>query len=412
MMSSAQVKQYDVLIVGAGIVGSALACSLGNSSLRVGIVEAKDIATDWPEAGGDVNGFDPRVSALTAASQNFLDELGCWSAMQRQRVSPYQYMHVWDAEGTGFVHFDAAEINQPALGHIVENRITATALMQRLQQRNNVELIVGHAVAAINEQDQGYLIELASGQKLQSRLLVAADGANSTVRSLLDIPIKQRGYEHSAIVATVQTEKSHQATAWQRFLPEGPLAFLPLIDLPFADNDGKQHISSIVWSAETDYAEQLMKLDDETFAIELGCTFENQLGAIQAVSRRFCFPLIERHVADYVKPGLALVGDAAHTIHPLAGQGVNLGLMDAMVLAEELLRAERRKLDVGSAHVLSRFQRRRKGANVTMMMAMDGFKRLFEHDALTIRWARNTGMRWFNKIGPLKKHVMRSAMGL
>lgn len=410
---------FDVIIVGAGIAGGALACALGGSALQVAVIEAQQVSAQWPDQDDTVAGFDARVSALTVASQNFLQRLDVWPAICERRVSPYLHMHVWDADGTGSIDFTAEEINQPVLGHIVENRLTVTALIQRLQQHNNVQLIAGAKITelqtlAVNGEatesnsQQGFKqLTLEDGRTLTAPLVVAADGANSWVRSQENFSMREWDYGHSAIVTTVETSKPHADTAWQRFLPEGPLAFLPLLT-----SAGNKQFCSIVWSAVPQYAENLMALDDREFAQSLGRAFEHRLGDILRVNRRFSFPLRQRHASDYVKPGVALIGDAAHTVHPLAGQGINLGLADVQVLAEELLRAADRQLSPGALEVLQRYQRRRKGANLAMMAGMEGFKRLFEHSALPVRWARNSGMRWLNHSAPLKHKIMRQAMGL
>ncbi len=401
-------KNFDIIIVGAGIVGGALACALGGSGFKVAVIEAQALSTDWPEQSEAIDGFDARVSALTVASKDFLNTMGVWDVISRRRLSPYNEMHVWDAEGTGNIHFKAGEINQPALGHIVENRITATALLQKLQQHNNITLIAPAKLETIQQrEDHGFQLLMEDGRALYADLLVAADGANSKVRQHAGMEMREWDYGHHAIVATVKSEFPHQKTAWQRFLPEGPLAFLPLSTV-----DDQQQYCSIVWSAIPQYAENLMALDDADFSSALAMAFENTLGDVVAVSRRFSFPLRQRHAVNYVASGLALVGDAAHTIHPLAGQGVNLGLMDALALSEELLRARQRQLNPGSLPVLERYQRRRKAANLSMMAGMEGFKRLFEQPALPVRWLRNAGINWLDKTGPLKNAVMRQAMGL
>jgi len=208
-------------------------------------------------------------------------------------------------------------------------------------------------------------------------------------------------------VATVQTSTAHARTAWQRFMPSGPLALLPL-----DSGDGDQQFCSIVWSATPDHAQTLMALDDESFCVALAAAFEHRLGAITAVSKRFMFPLRQRHAVDYVAPGIALVGDAAHTIHPLAGQGINLGLLDVIALAQELKHASLRGLSCGDASVLRRYQRMRKGHNLLMMGVMEGFKRLFEQPALPLRWLRNEGLRQVDAKPWLKREIMRQAMGL
>jgi|TARA_B110000977_G_scaffold193948_1_gene269706 2-octaprenylphenol hydroxylase len=405
---SAQAVVYDIVIVGAGIVGSALACALAKSSFNIAIIEAQERVIDRNEQATSVDGFDVRVSAITIASQQLLEDIGAWEIIAENRLSPYRHMHVWDAEGTGSIDFDADDINQLALGHIVENKVTADALTQCMNRQTNLHRIVPAILEEIEPLQNGaYLLTLGDGRQLQTSLLVAADGANSKVRALEHIAMREWDYNHHAIVATVKTELSHGHTARQRFLPEGPLAFLPLSS---AQDD--THYCSIVWSAIPSYAENLMSLTDDEFTEALAAAFEYQLGSISAVSRRFSFPLRQRHVVDYIKPGLALVGDAAHTIHPLAGQGVNLGLMDIKTLSEELLRSQQRGLNPGSIAVLERYQRRRKGANLAMMAGMDGLKRLFSETTLPVRWARNSGLRWLDKSKMLKRQIMKRAMGL
>ena len=404
MMAS---NDYDVVIVGAGMVGSALACALGGSSLRVALIEARELDGEWPLQSDTIDGFDSRVSALTSASQQWLQALGAWSGMAAQRVSAYTHMHVWDAEGTGSISFDAADVNRPQLGHIVENRVTTCALLRQLLTHRNIHLLAPQRVQSLEQTGEGQRLLLESGMELQASLVVAADGANSHLRQLADFPLREWDYGHHAIVATVECEHRHRRTAWQRFLPEGPLAFLPL-----SDAAGDDRFCSIVWSAIPSYAENLMALPDDEFCRQLGAAFERRLGAVIACGQRFSFPLRQRHAREYVRPGLALVGDAAHTIHPLAGQGVNLGLRDAQALGEELLRAARRELNPGSEQVLRRYQRRRMGDNLAMMAGMEGFKRLFEQNHPLLRWARNSGMRWLDGVAPAKRQIIRQGMGL
>lgn len=406
------VSDYDVVIVGAGLVGGALACALeaepmAGRPLRVALIESGAMSFEWPTAQSGIDGFDARVSALTAASQQWLTTLGAWPGTHGQRVCAYQHMHVWDAEGTGRIDFSASDVNQPALGHIVENRLVSIALARQLRSARHIELLTPVKLQALQQHEVGYQLTLDNGRDITTALVVAADGANSRIRQLADMPVREWDYGHQAIVATVECRDSHQHTAWQRFLPEGPLAFLPL-----RDEHGSERFCSIVWSALPTYAENLMALDDNAFCAQLGRAFELRLGEVTACSRRFSFPLRQRHATDYVRPGLALVGDAAHTIHPLAGQGVNLGLMDARVLAEEIRHAWQRQINPGSEAVLKRYQRRRKADNLTMMASMEGFKRLFEQNHLLVRWARNTGMRWLDGAAPLKRQIMRQAMGL
>lgn len=405
-------QHYDVIIVGAGLAGSALAAALISSGLDVAIIEAQPLNCDWPVCGDDVDGFDLRVSALTESSRRWLEALGVWSEIAAQRISAYQHMTVWDADGTGRIDFSAGDIREPALGHIVENRLTTTALAKKLQSSRQLDIYSPARLEALQTCDDtegGHLLRLAGagGRLLQAPLIVAADGANSWLRREAGLATREWEYGQNAIVATVKTEQGNAATAWQRFLPEGPLAFLPL-----RTATGDDHFSSIVWSADTAEAERLMALNDSAFRSALGQAFEHRLGAVVAVSRRASFPLRQRHAVDYVCPGIALIGDAAHTIHPLAGQGINLGLLDAQVLSEEILRASKRSLNVGHLSVLQRYQRRRKADNLAMMATMEGFKRLFAARALPVRWARNAGTRWLDRQLPLKRRLVRAAMGL
>ena len=403
-------QAYDVVIIGGGMVGTSLAVALASQRvarpLRIALIEAQAPAA-MPVIENDTS-FEPRVSALTQASRQLFNNLGVWPRIARQRYGLMEQMRVWDADGTGHIEFSGEDIGQSALGFIVENHITVAALFERLQEFDNVELIAPARIEGLSKYQQGQrTILLEEGRELFAHLVVGADGAMSRVRELAGISHHEKSYQQSAIVTTVKTEQPHQHTAWQRFLDTGPLAFLPLRSC-----EGDDHRCSIVWSLDDEELDAKMALDDEDFAAALARAFENRLGAITAVDQRFSFPLRQRHADQYVQDGLALVGDAAHTIHPLAGQGVNLGLMDAAVLTEELIRASRRQLELGDLSVLQRYQRRRRGDNALMMGTMSGFKLLFGESALPVRWLRNTGMNWLNELGPVKNRVVTNAMGL
>ncbi|MDH3994080.1 MAG: UbiH/UbiF/VisC/COQ6 family ubiquinone biosynthesis hydroxylase [Gammaproteobacteria bacterium] len=403
----AETKRFDIVIVGAGIAGSSLAAALSGEGLSIALIEAQPLVLPDLPAGCDLQQFDPRVSALTPRSRQLLEGLDAWEAIAGYRQCPYRHMTVWDAEGTGQVEFDASEVNAPALGHIVENRAIISALLQRVSNAGDITLFSPARLATCSRLDCGAVcIGLEDGAALEAELLVAADGAMSRVRDMMDFQTREWDYGHRAIVATVQVEQAHQDTAWQRFLPSGPLALLPL------PGDDDRHFCSIVWSLQEDLVDDLLALDDASFCTELERAFEQRLGRVLAVSRRFAFPLRQRHAVDYVQPGVALVADAAHTIHPLAGQGINLGLQDVAVLAEEILSGRARGAKPGQLELLRRYQRRRKGENLMMMAAMDGFKKLFEQQALPLRWLRNVGMRGVNQLPPVKQQLMRHAMGL
>jgi 2-octaprenylphenol hydroxylase len=319
-------------------------------------------------------------------------------------------MTVWDELGTAQINFDAAEIYQDALGCIVENQTIVSALQAVLREQENLQCFYGQKIKSINAlaaESGQHALMLESGQQVRCQLLVAADGAMSRIRQWAGMPTREWDYQHEAIVATVETEKPHAFTAWQRFSESGPLAFLPL-----ADANSSGHFCSIVWSQDTARAHRLMALDDAAFLAELEAAIEARLGKLVAISPRHAFPLRQRHAKTYVKPGLVLVGDAAHTIHPLAGQGVNLGFKDVSVLADILKQAERQSLDVNNMLLLKRYQRQRQGDNLLMMAAMEGFKRLFAQPDPVVRWLRNSGMDWVNRQGFLKNQLARHAMGL
>jgi 2-octaprenylphenol hydroxylase len=394
----------DIAIVGGGMAGSALACALADSAYRVVIVENAE-----PKPFLQESFFDPRVVALSAASQKFFEQLGAWDFIRTQRLSPFERMQVWDAEGTAQVCFDADEVQQPALGHIVENSLVLSALQQCLQKADNVRWLCPDTVTGLCDDKQNAYCELIlqSGVVVHSQLVIAADGAQSALRKLSGIKTMEWDYGHSAVVATVRTECSHERTARQRFMASGPLAFLPL-----RDNNGDEHWSSIVWSTAPDAAQSLLNLSEEEFSAQLGKAFEHKLGKVLEVRGRFAFPLRQRHAQMYHQGRVVLIGDAAHTIHPLAGQGVNLGFMDVKVLAEELLDALGKKLSPGNPIVLKRYQRRRRGENLSMTATMELFQRLFARKELPLRWLRNAGMKGVDALPAVKRKIMRSAMGL
>lgn len=401
-------KVFDILVVGGGMTGTALALGLSQQGWKTGLIEAGERAAlvQDPAPVQSVADFEPRVSAISMASQQLLDSVGAWEGVAAGRHCPYQGMTVWDGDGTGRIHFEAAELQARALGTIVENRSIVRALFAAVES-SAVELIDGVQVTGswLDGDQRG--IELADGRKLNAQLVVAADGANSRMRQWVGVATREWDYDQQAIVCTVRTAKNHRYTAWQRFSQTGPLAFLPL-----ATEKGDENFCSIVWSQDTHEARRLMALDEATFTAELERAIERELGPVESVSQRFAFPLRQRHAKDYIAPGFALVGDAAHTIHPLAGQGANLGYGDVRVLLDELSKAKSGGLSPANERVLARYQRRRKGENLTMMAAMEGFKQLFGRDELPLRWIRNTGMRWLDGLGPIKNRIAAEAMGL
>lgn len=399
---------FDVVIVGAGLVGASLACAIAQTnraqSLRIAVVEA-----DGEEQRFSGDQFDPRVVALTHASENLLKKIGCWDGIVRERACAYREMKVWDGEGTAAIEFDCAEVQQNHLGHIVENSVIVNHLRQRMAQLANITLIQPASVEALMPATDGQSltrVSLGDGRVLYAQVLVAADGARSRVRELAGFTTREWDYGQQAIITTVRTERPHQFTAWQRFMQTGPLAFLPLQHL------GGAHQCSIVWSADDELAQALMALDDADFCARLTQAFEARLGQVLGCDKRYAIPLRQRHATHYIQRGIALVGDAAHSIHPLAGQGVNLGLLDVTALADEIERALLRRIPLGDESILRRYQRQRLAGNLGMMSAMEAFKHLFGSQSLAVNWLRNTGMRQLNSIPAVKKIIINAALGV
>lgn len=401
-------NEFDVVIIGAGIAGLALANALDNTGLKVAVIEATAFRHELPELEQTLENYDARVCALSLGSIQFLQDLGAWPAIQAKRSQYFDRMHVWDGEGTGHIQFDSTEVNASELGYIVENRIVVHALLENLALSSNVKLLDNtqiEGIQAITEKEGVKQNLLLRDKNILARLVVGADGARSFIRQYYGFKTREWDYGHHAIVCTVETEFPHDTTAWQRFMQTGPIAFLPLA----SDN---QRLCSVVWSAETAFAEQVMAMDDTTFCQALSEHTEFRLGRVQAASNRFAIPLRQRHAIDYVQQGVALVADAAHTIHPLAGLGINMGLQDVKVLSDVLIRAKKRGAHLNETYILSRYQRRRKGENLLVMAAMEGFKRLFEQPALPILWLRNRGMSTVNQMGLLKRQIIKQVMGL
>lgn len=389
--------EYDVVIVGAGIVGATLACAFGSSSLRVALIEARAPARTWPADSRDL-----RVSAITPGSMRVLNALGVWRDAVAQRVQPFHAMQVWDAAGDGTIHFDSADIDADNLGWIVENRVLQHALLERAGRHANIEWRCPESVTAVEFGDAQASVMTAAGHILRARLVVGADGPDSGIRTLAGITAHGWEYAQSALVVNVKTERPHQDTAWQRFLPGGPLAFLPLTG----------GYSAVVWSLPTAEAERLRAQDEAAFAHELETALESRLGRIEQIGPRACFPLRLLWADHTVQARLALVGDAAHTVHPLAGQGVNLGIMDAAVLAEVIMDAHTRRKDIGALGVLRRYERWRKTDVLATGAALEGLYRLFGSSLAPVQWARNAGLTLTDALTPLKALIMRHAAGV
>jgi len=388
--------QCDIVIVGGGMVGTALAAALRDSEIQIVLLEGAQPA-QWT-----ADDYDLRVSAITRASERILQSAGAWQGISQRRVSPFTDMQVWDAGGDGSIHFDSADIGEPYLGHIVENSVIVDALREVVRQAGNIDCRTGFQFTGYSQADDSLYVTLDDGGIIECSLLIGADGRQSAVREAAGITVQGHSYGQHALVATVSTTLDHQHTAWQRFLPGGPLAFLPLAD-------GR---CSIVWSTTPDQAAELVELDDELFCEQLGSAFAHKLGEISATSGRACYPLIQQHAQSYIADHVVLIGDAAHAIHPLAGQGVNLGFLDAAALAEILCQAAQRKRPLSDPQALARYQRWRKGDNLSMMWSMTALKQLFGTQSAPLRLLRNMGLSAVNGAGPVKQGIIRHAMGL
>ena len=402
-------SDFDIVIVGGGAVGSAVASLLGQitktvqgvkQQLKIALIETSEPPQFNPSQ------VDPRVAALTEKTRLIFEQIGIWQQLVDRRVCAYRAMNVWDAEGTGRITFDCQQVQQPNLGHIVENSALVSTLIDHLKQQPNIKLYCPANIVDFQLKQDAITLTLNNHSVLSAQLLIAADGANSAVREHFQFATKQWDYAQHAIVTTITTEKPNQRTAWQCFMPTGPLAFLPL------NNIGDDHCCSIVWSQDTTEAERLMALEDDQFCQQLSRASEYCLGEVLKIEKRHLIPLRQSHATDYVMPRVALIGDAAHSIHPLAGQGVNLGFSDAQVLAEEIAKAFARDLDLGDESVLKPYQRRRKPENLATMAAMEGFKRLFGSQNSTLRLLRNYGLSAINGLGAIKNKLVKQAMGL
>ncbi|RZA34900.1 MAG: UbiH/UbiF family hydroxylase [Lysobacteraceae bacterium] len=390
----------DAVIVGGGVVGAACALSLAGLGLEVALVEGREPVV-WSSHEADL-----RVYAFAADNAALLDTLGVWESIRGARAQPYRRMRVWDAAGGGELSFDADALGRAQLGWIIEN----TLLVDRLWAALPAAGVRLHCPARVESMEQddpamdtgGVRLRLDNGARLDARIVVAADGADSTLRRLAGFEMSAHDYGQRGVVAFVETERSNEATAWQRFLPGGPLAFLPF-------TGGR---SSVVWTLPDEEAGRVLALDDEAFNDELTRAFEARLGAVRVVSARAAFPLRRQLADDHVAGRVLLIGDAAHVVHPLAGQGVNLGLRDVARLRETVLQAQSRRADWFSPHRLARWSRQCRSENAAAAYAFDGINRLFSNDEMHMTLLRGWGLGLAGKLPPVANLFWRKASGL
>jgi 2-octaprenylphenol hydroxylase len=393
---SARRLDCDIAVVGAGPAGQALALALAQDGFDVALLDAGSGPAPAPSAA------DLRVFALAPAATALLASIGAWPPAQAQRVCAYRHMHVWQGDPGDGVHFDAASMGWPALGHIVEHGVLQHALAERVAAEAGIACRWSVRVEAIARAGGQVEAGLAGGGTLRARVLVGADGAASPVRALAGIQADRVDYGQCGLVANVDTAVAHAATARQRFLATGPLAFLPLAD-------GR---SSIVWSLPDAEAQRLLALGPGDFGPALAVAAGGVLGRIELASERALFPLARQLAREYQHERVVLVGDAAHSVHPLAGQGLNLGLLDVAALAQVLAAARARGLDIGGAAVLAHYARWRQGDNALAARAFEAIDRLYRLDLPGADLARSLGQRLLQRLPPLKRRFVEHAAGL
>lgn len=389
-------KEYDVVIVGGGIVGLLTALALLQSTaLSIALLDEKQ---------GDMairtSSYSHRVSAITQRSKAFFSALGVWDAMLKDRVSSFMDIQVWDEDALSALHFKAHHIGKKALGFIIENDVISRALLAALSDYPTFHYHPNTRLNALFFSEKNIRTITSSGDTFLSHLVIGADGAHSKIRELSNISVQCHPYDVAAIVATVKTEKPHDNIARQVFLKTGPLAFLPLID---------DHYSSIVWSLPSTLAKEMMLLSDLEFNDALTKAFAHRLGDVTLDSQRYLFPLMKQTAQSYVADRIVLIGDAAHVVHPLAGQGVNLGISDVIALQEVIVSALKNKRNIASSLTLRRYERAAKSAVFTMTKAIDGIHYLFVEEAARLGQLRQAGMKMLQSCEWLKRQVIQAA---
>ncbi|MBL1378732.1 FAD-dependent monooxygenase [Zobellella iuensis] len=388
-------EHCDVAIIGGGMVGALAAALLAPSGLSIRVIEARAPAAFEPGQA-----FDLRVSAISAASVRLLQQAGAWDAIVAMRAWPYRALEAREWQGFG-TRFEARELDCDHLGFMVENRVIQLGLWQALAQWHNVVLDCPNGLAGLSRNEKGAELALEDGRRLQARLVLACDGAESRTRQFAGIGVTAWDYAQHCMLLSIEGDALEAETTWQQFCPSGPRAFLPL---------GQRH-GSLVWYDQKARIRELAALDHGALAQQVAAHFPPRLGAFQVLDKGH-FPLRRRHANQYVKGAVVLLGDAAHTINPLAGQGVNLGFKDVACLSELMHRAVEGGRDVASAELLERYQCRRRPDNLLMQGAMDLFYQTFSNDLLPFKLLRNLGLKAAQHSGPLKNQVMKYAMGL
>lgn len=390
---------FEVTVVGAGVVGSFLACLLAQNGISVCLLDRRNTFNTSISSR-----YQGRTFAINLSSINLLKKLELWSIIKKEGT-PFNRIYVWDSKGTTPLEFLAEEIDQEELGYVFSTNSILTSLNKILRSSKKISLELNKELSSIQVKEKLATISFADGKSISSRLLVGADGINSTLRKLANIKTRTWSYNQIAYFALLKTEKFHSNTAWQTFTPTGPIAFLPF------DIKGKPNIS-LVWSAEKTFASELQLLQDKEFINKLEEETEFILGKITLEDKIQSFPLNQLHAKSYFSNRVVLVGDAAHSLHPLAGQGLNLGLADVMSLSDKIIKARRKGKDFGSKEILLNYERSRKNHNLSMTALMEVFKHGFENSSPWLNISRNLAFKIASENKWLKKRFIRKAAGI
>ena len=388
---------FEVVVIGAGVAGSSLALSLAKEGVAVCLIDK-----GTPEIKEDISGG--RTAALNLASQNILEKLGVKRGIQNY-LTPFKNIYVWDSEGTSSLEFSSDEIGQPKLGDVVTNNAILSSIFLLLPNHKNLRFLSGDKLKTLDPQEESIKVRTEGGENISCKLVVGADGGLSSVRELSSINIRTWSYDQKALIANLKAEKSHNNTAYQVFTKNGPIALLPM------QKDNEESLS-LVWSADIDYAERLLDLDIPSFLNELERKTESVLGKLSMDGEMSSYPLHQLHAKDYYAQRVVLIGDAAHSMHPLAGQGLNLGLGDVEELASRILRSRRHGEDVGNDKMLSDYSKARKSINLRMMGFMEVFKKGFGSTNPWVRLGRNMAFGATQKAPELRKRFIKEAAGI
>ena len=387
--------EYDITVFGAGVVGLLVSALLIKHGLRVALVDKGDIEPAESAPAG-------RALAITPASRQLLEQIGAWSVLTKEVIGPVRKMQIDDRSAQAQLEFDCATTHQPALAYIVEDHEITRAVFQVLRSSHGLTLYPRASAHDLVCSDKA-ILSLEDGRNIRSGLLIGADGQSSWVRKISGIGQEQHQYDQHAVVCVIKSQATHGQIARQIFFQHGILALLPM---------APRHQTAIVWSTHSQHADHLCALTEDVFIEQLQAATQNVLGDIQYCSARHAFPLQAAQAEHYIADRVALIGDAAHSVHPLAGQGANLGFLDAAALAQVVLQAQTKKKDFGTHHVLRQYERWRQGDNRIMMQAFTGLKEIYEQDVYPLPVIRGLGMNMLNRIAPAKRWLMMRAMGL